>query len=197
MSNPTNVSQLRSFVGMVNHYAKFIPKLTDRLIPFYSLLKKNTSWKWNSSCEQAFISIKQILVTALASIQLELQRYKSNLNRRTNERCLDQGNKVLVRDFPESPTKVKWTPVVLIRRSGSRLWTVQVGNRTCRRHENQILHRQWTNDDDNIIIDPITTHFKDPNGSSTTNGPPSNPKQQPLRCSSRERKPVHRLIEEI
>ncbi|CAF4893525.1 unnamed protein product [Rotaria sp. Silwood1] len=38
---PTNITQLRSFLGIVNHYAKFIPKLTDRVTPYYSLLKKD------------------------------------------------------------------------------------------------------------------------------------------------------------
>ena len=39
MPRPGNISQLRSFLGMVNHYAKFIPELTERLFPLYELLK--------------------------------------------------------------------------------------------------------------------------------------------------------------
>ena len=37
----TIITQLHSSLRMVNHYVKFIPKLTDRLIPFYSLLSKD------------------------------------------------------------------------------------------------------------------------------------------------------------
>ena len=66
MPKPTNFSQLRSFLGMVNHYVKFIPKLSDRLLPFYSLLKKNSSWGWNASCDQAFMSVKKVLASPLA-----------------------------------------------------------------------------------------------------------------------------------
>ncbi|CAF3948225.1 unnamed protein product [Rotaria sp. Silwood2] len=66
MPKPTNVSQLRSFLGMVNHYAKFIPKLTDRLAPFYMLLKKDSVWHWTVECDQAFKKIKQILISPLA-----------------------------------------------------------------------------------------------------------------------------------
>ncbi|CAF3495196.1 unnamed protein product [Rotaria socialis] len=66
MPKPTNVSQLRSFLGMVTHYAKFIPRLTDRLLPFYSLLKKDTSWQWTSTCDKAFKSIKRLLTSPLA-----------------------------------------------------------------------------------------------------------------------------------
>ena len=65
MPNPINISQLRSFLGMVNHYAKFIPNLTDRLAPFYLLLKKDTKWEWNASCTEAFTSIKQSLTSPL------------------------------------------------------------------------------------------------------------------------------------
>ncbi|CAF3938147.1 unnamed protein product, partial [Rotaria sp. Silwood1] len=66
MPKPTNISQLRSFFGMINHYAKFIPNLSDQLSPFYSLLKNNTPWKWNSFCDKAFKNIKQCLTSPLA-----------------------------------------------------------------------------------------------------------------------------------
>ena len=66
MPNPTNVSQLRSFLGMVNHYAKFIPRLTDRLAPFYTLLQKNVEWNWSKICAAAFSSIKKTLTSPIA-----------------------------------------------------------------------------------------------------------------------------------
>ena len=71
MPQPTNVSQLRSFLGMVNHYAKFVSKLTDRLAPFFPLLKKDAPWKWTMECERAFASIKQILVSPLALVHYD------------------------------------------------------------------------------------------------------------------------------
>ena len=43
MSRPTNILQLRSFLGIINRYAKFISHLSNRLISFYSLLKKEYS----------------------------------------------------------------------------------------------------------------------------------------------------------
>lgn len=66
MPKPTNLPQLRSFLGMVNHYAKFIPHLSDRLRPFYALLKKDVSWSWTSQCDSVFKSIKNTLVSPLA-----------------------------------------------------------------------------------------------------------------------------------
>ena len=35
---PTNVAQLRSFLGLVNYYGKFLPQLATTLAPLYSLL---------------------------------------------------------------------------------------------------------------------------------------------------------------
>ena len=66
MPQPVNVSQLRSFLGMVNHYAKFVPNLAHRLSPLYSLLKAGTKWYWSSKCDESFKEIKKILVSPLA-----------------------------------------------------------------------------------------------------------------------------------
>lgn len=35
--NPQNVSQLRSFLGMLNYYANFLPNVSTTLAPLYSL----------------------------------------------------------------------------------------------------------------------------------------------------------------
>ena len=51
---PTSVQQLRSFLGLVNYYSKFIPNLATILHPFNALLKKNAQWKWSEECEHAF-----------------------------------------------------------------------------------------------------------------------------------------------
>lgn len=71
MPKPTNVSQLRSFLGMVNHYGKFVSNLTERLAPFYRLLEKEVQWKWTMECDRAFTSIKQILVSPLALVHYD------------------------------------------------------------------------------------------------------------------------------
>ena len=39
---PTNVSELKSFLGLVNYYSKFLPNLATSLVPLYRLLSKNT-----------------------------------------------------------------------------------------------------------------------------------------------------------
>ncbi|XP_048485025.1 uncharacterized protein K02A2.6-like [Plutella xylostella] len=58
---PTNVTQLKSFMGLVNFYSKFCVNMSDILKPMYDLLKKNSKWKWTSDCDTAFNKIKKVL----------------------------------------------------------------------------------------------------------------------------------------
>ena len=61
---PHNVSQLKSFLGMINYYSKFLPNLSTQLAPLYSLLQKKTIWSWGKAQQQAFEKAKQQLVSA-------------------------------------------------------------------------------------------------------------------------------------
>ena len=59
---PQNVSQLRSFLGLVNYYGKFLPNLSSTLAPLHRLLRKHTRWLWSSSEEEAFQAAKKQLI---------------------------------------------------------------------------------------------------------------------------------------
>ncbi|UYV78594.1 hypothetical protein LAZ67_16002094, partial [Cordylochernes scorpioides] len=61
--SPTNVSELRSFLGLVNYYGKFIPNLPELLEPLHKLLKKNSCWKWTGECEEAISECKKIITS--------------------------------------------------------------------------------------------------------------------------------------
>ena len=58
---PTDVTQLQSFLGLVNYYGDFVKNLSSILNPFYSLLKKGVKFVWTDSCQKAFELIKQKL----------------------------------------------------------------------------------------------------------------------------------------
>ena len=58
---PTCVSQLKAFLGLVNYYCKFIPDLSSLLHPLYALLRKRREWKWGSQEEEAFVKAKEML----------------------------------------------------------------------------------------------------------------------------------------
>ncbi|XP_045775110.1 uncharacterized protein K02A2.6-like [Maniola jurtina] len=59
---PENVTQLKSFLGLLNYYGKFIPNLSTLLFPLHALLKKDVTWKWNARCEAAFSGAKSALL---------------------------------------------------------------------------------------------------------------------------------------
>ena len=61
---PQNVSELRSFLGLVNYYGKFVPNLSTLLHPLNHLLKADVKWRWTPACAQAFSRAKAELASA-------------------------------------------------------------------------------------------------------------------------------------
>lgn len=59
---PKDITQLRSFLGLLNYYGKFIPRLSIILHPLYELLKKGIEWKWSPECDLAFKTAKENLL---------------------------------------------------------------------------------------------------------------------------------------
>ncbi len=60
---PKNISEVRSLVGLIQFYSKFLPKLAQTLAPLYNLLKKNVKFKWTQECETAFERVKECIVS--------------------------------------------------------------------------------------------------------------------------------------
>ena len=58
---PTCVTELRSFIGMVNHYARFIKGLSSKLNPLHKLLCSGVKWFWGEQQKKAFNNIKELL----------------------------------------------------------------------------------------------------------------------------------------
>ena len=49
---------MRSFLGMLNYYGKFVLQLTCITQPLNQLLHKKTHWKWTTKCQKAFTILK-------------------------------------------------------------------------------------------------------------------------------------------
>ncbi|UYV66132.1 K02A2.6-like, partial [Cordylochernes scorpioides] len=60
---PTNISELRSFLGLVNFYGKFIPNLPELLKPFHELLHKKRPWVWTKECGEAIDKCKNSITS--------------------------------------------------------------------------------------------------------------------------------------
>lgn len=64
MRPPENVSELKSFLGTVNFYRKFIPTFAETAGPLTNLLKKTVKYTWSEDCQTAFNKLKDRLTSA-------------------------------------------------------------------------------------------------------------------------------------
>ena len=62
-AKPTCIKELQSFLGLANFYRKFIPNFAQIAQPLYNLLKKDTPYNWDKSCQNSFESLKQTLTS--------------------------------------------------------------------------------------------------------------------------------------
>ena len=62
--SPTNVKQVRSALGMMGYYRKFVKDYAKNVQPLNDLLKKDTKFNWTEDCEQAFNVLKIKLIEA-------------------------------------------------------------------------------------------------------------------------------------
>ena len=60
---PKDVSQVKSFLGLMNYYRKFLPKLSSVLAPLYRLLHKAVKWRWHKEEEDSFREAKELLIS--------------------------------------------------------------------------------------------------------------------------------------
>jgi hypothetical protein len=61
---PEDITQLRSFLGFINQYSKFISHCATILAPLSRLLQKGVKWEWDQSCNDAFVKIKKKFLTS-------------------------------------------------------------------------------------------------------------------------------------
>ena len=63
-SRPTNVSEIRSFLGLASYYRRFVEGFSKLASPLTQLTRKNMKYHWNDDCEKSFQELKHRLVTA-------------------------------------------------------------------------------------------------------------------------------------
>ena len=61
---PTNVSEVRSFLGMAGYYRRFVKNFSKIDSPLTQLLCKDHKFELTAKCEASFQELKQRLVTA-------------------------------------------------------------------------------------------------------------------------------------
>ena len=68
---PSNVSQLRSYLGLLNFYRRFLPDAATILEPLNRLLKDKCPWQWGQEQEKAFNKSKETLINSTALVHFD------------------------------------------------------------------------------------------------------------------------------
>ena len=61
---PQDLTQLRSFLGLIGYYRRFIQDFSTHAEPLYRLSKKNVPFVWGTEQEQAFSYMKKSLTSS-------------------------------------------------------------------------------------------------------------------------------------
>ena len=61
---PTNVSEIRSFVGLSSYYRRFVKGFSSIASQLTNLTKQNIPFVWSDECEESFQKLKTLLTTA-------------------------------------------------------------------------------------------------------------------------------------
>ena len=60
---PRKIKELRSFLGMIGYYRKFIRDFGVTAKVLYDLTKKDTPYVWSDACEKAFQTLKEQMLS--------------------------------------------------------------------------------------------------------------------------------------
>ncbi len=58
---PTNVSEIKSFLGMLTYYQSYLPSLASIAEPLHRLLRKDSKWEWGVEQNRSFQKAKEML----------------------------------------------------------------------------------------------------------------------------------------
>ncbi|XP_050521685.1 uncharacterized protein K02A2.6-like [Daktulosphaira vitifoliae] len=59
---PTNLNELKAYLGLLNYYCKFVPNLSSELHELHKLLKKGVKFEWTEKCSETFNRSKELLL---------------------------------------------------------------------------------------------------------------------------------------
>ena len=59
---PVSKTEVRSFLGLVSYYRRFVPNFSEIAAPLTRLTRKRVKYEWSDQCEEAFQKLKQSLI---------------------------------------------------------------------------------------------------------------------------------------
>ena len=110
MENPTNVTELRRFLGMTNQLGKFSDKIAEVSKPLRNLLSIKNSWVWESPQKESFNALKNLL----SSEDVALAHYDSEAETRVSANASSSGLGLVLE---QKQRDLNWKPVAYQSRS--------------------------------------------------------------------------------
>jgi hypothetical protein len=71
---PKTVTEVRSFLGLVGYYRRFIEGFSKIAKPMTSLLEKGKEFKWTHKCQESFNQLRIKLMSPPVLIMPDLQK---------------------------------------------------------------------------------------------------------------------------
>ena len=68
---PQNSSQLKSYLGLLSYYSKFLPHLSTVLAPLYQLLQWDRKWRWTQVHTKTFEQSKKLLLSSQVLVHFD------------------------------------------------------------------------------------------------------------------------------
>ena len=69
---PKNVRELKSYLGLLTYYSKFLPNMSTVLAPLYQLLHRGALWRWGKKEHKSFQASKDLLTSSDLLIHFNL-----------------------------------------------------------------------------------------------------------------------------
>ena len=60
---PTNVTELKAYLGLLSYYARFLKGVSTVLGPLHQLLHKDCKWQWTNIEDESFQKSKELLLS--------------------------------------------------------------------------------------------------------------------------------------
>jgi hypothetical protein len=71
---PRSVTDVWAFLGLIRYYRNFVRGYAKIVVPFFDLTKKDQSFLWTPTCQEAFDTLKLKLIKAPIFVRLNFER---------------------------------------------------------------------------------------------------------------------------
>ncbi|KAL5481688.1 hypothetical protein EMCRGX_G021912 [Ephydatia muelleri] len=68
---PKNITELKSYLGLLTYYSRFLPRMATMLAQLYRLLQAKIPWNWTQKEKMAFENSKNLLLSAKVLVHFD------------------------------------------------------------------------------------------------------------------------------